>query len=251
MGRSSKKSKVMVLGTFHMRYTPDLKRIDIDESIVQQRQKEIRKVVESLKEYNPTKIAFEIVKEDNDSLNKEFQQYLDGTFKLGVNEIHQFGFQTAAELNHRQVYAIDWMDTVGNMGLGQVLDWAKEEQPDMYNLIHEYYRPKLQLDIKGNSIHELVRECNSESRIKLDHEMYMAIARIGKGIEYIGMDWLRWWYQRNLTIYKNLAEITNASCDRTLLIIGAAHVHLVSQFLVESGLFEVISPNEYLNKSKG
>lgn len=47
-------------------------------------------------------------------------------------------------------------------------------------------------------------------------------------------------------IYSNLAQITNSSSDRTLLIIGAAHIYLVLQFLKESGLFNVVSVNEYL-----
>jgi Family of unknown function (DUF5694) len=40
--------------------------------------------------------------------------------------------------------------------------------------------------------------------------------------------------------------ITNSPSDNTLLIIGAAHIHLVSQFLKESGMFEVVNATEYL-----
>lgn len=75
--------------------------------------------------------------------------------------------------------------------------------------------------------------------------MYMHIARIGRGSDYVGIDWMRWWYQRNLILFANLADISSSN-DRVLLIIGAAHVHLVAQFLKESGLFEIVSVGEFL-----
>lgn len=240
------KPKVMVLGTFHMRYTPDLHRVNFDNLLSPKRQEEIRKVVNSLKSYNPTKIAFEVVKENDNSLNMEYQQYINGEIELKVDEIHQFGFRMAAELKHKNIYAVDWMDSVDNRALSQVFDWAKIEQPELNNFIDENYRSKLQLNLDDKSIIELISNYNEEQFIKKQHEMYMQVARIGKGIEYVGIDWVRWWYQRNLIIYSNLAQITNSSSDRTLLIIGAAHVYLVSQFLKESGLFEVISVNECL-----
>jgi hypothetical protein len=208
--------------------------------------KEIREVVECLKNFKPTKIAFEVVKDKNDLLNDEYQQYINGQLKLKVDEIHQLGFQTAAELKHQNIYAVDWMESVGNRAISQVFDWAKNEQPDLYRLIDEKYRSKLQFDLNDKSIFDLIYNYNKEKFIKNQHEMYMQVARIGKGIEYVGIDWVRWWYQRNLIIYSNLAQITNSLSDHTLLIIGAAHVYLVSQFLKESGLFDVVSVNKYL-----
>lgn len=237
----------MVLGTFHMRYTPDLQRVEFDNLLLPKRQEEIRKVVNVLKNYNPTKIAFEVVKEKDNLLNEEYQQYINGQLELKVDEIHQFGFRTAAELKHKNIYAVDWMESVGNRAFSQVLDWAKIEQPDLAHFIDEEYRFKLQLDLDDKCIFEMICKYNEEIFIKKQHEMYMQIARIGNGVEYVGIDWVRWWYQRNLIIYSNLAEITNSSSDKTLLIIGSAHVYLVSQFLKESELFDVVTLDAYLD----
>ncbi|MCR8849396.1 DUF5694 domain-containing protein [Rossellomorea sp. SC111] len=239
------KPKVMVLGTFHMRYTPDLQHVELDDVLLNDRQNEIKEVVNSLKEFKPTKIALEVEKDKNESLNEEFRKYLNEDLALEVDEIHQFGFRLASELHHNELYAVDWMDNVGNLGLGQVMEWAKNEQPDMYQHINDTYRTKLQLNMDPPNIYEMVKQSNSESRVQLDHEMYMAIARIGRETSYIGIDWVRWWYQRNLIIYSNLAELSTLPDDRTLLIIGSGHVHLVTQFLKESGLVDVVSPNEY------
>ncbi|GGJ97022.1 hypothetical protein GCM10007063_19300 [Lentibacillus kapialis] len=107
---SYNRPKVMVLGTFHMRDTPDLHRAKNDDILTKKRQKEIRNVIECLKEFKPTKMAFEVVKEKQKSLNQKYQQFLNGNLKPEVNEIHQLGFPTAAELKHDTLYAVAWTE---------------------------------------------------------------------------------------------------------------------------------------------
>ncbi|MEI5907436.1 DUF5694 domain-containing protein [Bacillus spongiae] len=240
------KPQIMILGTFHMRYTPDIYRYDVNNLLNNRKQQEIREVVEKIKRFNPTKLAFEVVKEEEEALNKDYKQYLKGELELKVDEVHQYGFRVASELNHNQVYAVDWMKSVGNRGIGQVFDWAKSEQPVLYNYINDKYRSKKEYNSADRNLVELMKELNEESSVKKEHEMYMAVARIGSEDDYVGIDWLRWWYQRNLIIYSNLAKISNSPSDRTVLIIGAAHVHLVSQFLKESGMFDVVPAINYL-----
>lgn len=240
------KPKVMVLGTFHMRYTPDIYKVEFDDLLSERRQNEIRGVVEKVKIFNPTKLAFEVVKENEEEINEEYRQYLNGDLELKIDEMHQYGFRIASELGHQKVYAVDWMKSVGNRGIGEVFEWAKTEQPDLYKYIDEKYRSGRDFNLADKSIGTLMKEMNEESSVKREHEMYMTLARIGSEDDYVGIDWLRWWYQRNLIIYSNLARITNSPSDRTVLIIGAAHIHLVSQFLKESGMFDVEPAIAYL-----
>ncbi|GAA0492729.1 hypothetical protein GCM10008986_18880 [Salinibacillus aidingensis] len=94
--------------------------------------------------------------------------------------------------------------------------------------------------------HVEVNDLIEEHYIKKHHEMYLQVSRIGKGTEYVGIDWVRWWYQRNLIIYSNIAKLAQSSSDRILLIIGAGHAYILSQLLADSGLFEVIPVNKYL-----
>ncbi len=238
--------KVMVLGTFHMRYTPDLYRINVADLLNDNRQQEIRDVIEKIKAFKPTMLAFEVIKGEQEELNKEYKKYLNNEIKLKVDEVHQYGFRIASELKHSQVYAIDWMESIGNMGIGQVFEWAKANQPELYDYIDKKYRSDRDFNLTDKSIVDLMRESNSETNIRKGHEMNMAIARIASEEDYVGIDWLRWWYQRNLIIYSNLAEISNSSSDRIILIIGHAHVYLISQFLRESGMFDVESAMSYL-----
>lgn len=240
------KAQVMILGTFHLRYTPDLYRREIGGIDSLKRQQEIRQVIDHVKNFKPTKIAFEVVKSENDRLNAEYERYLTGELELEVDEVHQFGFPIAAESGHSQVYAVDWMESVGNRGLGEVYEWAKGNQPELIHLIEETYKkPYIADSEKIDDIYELVQYVNDERVIRLSHESYMALARIGHGEEYVGIDWLRWWYQRNLIIYKNLAELV-APDERIILLIGGSHIHLISQFFKESNLVEVVPAGLYL-----
>lgn len=52
--------------------------------------------------------------------------------------------------------------------------------------------------------------------------------------------------QRNLILFSNLARITTSNDDRVLLIIGAGHVQILSQFLNESEIFDLESCFTYL-----
>ncbi|WP_252183598.1 DUF5694 domain-containing protein [Rossellomorea vietnamensis] len=240
------KPKIMILGTFHMRYTPDLYRVEADDLLSDKRQKEIKEVVEKVKRFRPTKIAFEVVKEEEGELNREYQLYVNGEMEAKMDEVHQYGFRLASDLEHENVYAVDWMESVGNRGIGQVFQWAEKEQPELFKYINEEYRTSQENDYKNSTIGELMRNINKRDSTRKDHEKYMAVARIGSSHDYVGIDWLRWWYQRNLIIYANLAELAVSSTDRILLIIGSAHVHLISQFLNESGMFEVVTAEDYL-----
>ena len=75
----------------------------------------------------------------------------------------------------------------------------------------------------------------------------MHIARIGNDDEYIGIDWVRWWYQRNLIIYTNILDLIATKDDRVLVIIGSGHLHVTNQFLSESGEVDLLNPLNYLN----
>ena len=240
------KAKVMILGTFHLRYTPDLYRREIGGIDSIERQQEIRQVIDHVKEFRPTKMAFEVVKSENNRLNTEYERYLKGELELVVDEVHQFGFPIAAESGHREVYAVDWMESVGNRSIGEVYEWAKVNQPKLFSFIEETYQKPNNASMENiDNIYELIQYVNDERVIRLSHESYMALARIGNGEDYVGIDWLRWWYQRNLIIYKNLAELI-APDERIVLLIGSSHIHLISQFLKESNLVEVVPASMYL-----
>ncbi|MGV3488815.1 MAG: DUF5694 domain-containing protein [Tuberibacillus sp.] len=130
------KPSVLVLGTYHMsRGQRDVYRMDPGDA--RTRQEEILECVELLKRYKPTKIAVEYEKVREDFLQSEYRKYLNGEKQLENDEIEQFGFRLAKALNHSAVYAVDWNRPVGGIPAGFIYDFAKEEQPSLFEeMVH-------------------------------------------------------------------------------------------------------------------
>ena len=108
------------------------------------------------------------------------------------------------------------------------------------------YISKLEMNLEDLTVLEALKLVNDDERVPLDHETYMQIARIGTANDYIGVDWIRWLYQRNLIIYKNILDLIDNSDDRILVIIGSGHRHLITQFLLESDEVVVEKANNFL-----
>ncbi|WP_047985820.1 DUF5694 domain-containing protein [Ornithinibacillus californiensis] len=240
------KPKVLVLGTHHMNPTEDMVQINGSE-LLPEREKEIRELLEKFKVYQPTKVAVEVEVKEQERIDQEYQQYMLDQLTLPINEVYQIGFRLAKEMNHKKVHAIDWMEILpGQRAYGEVMNWAEEHQPDMYKYLVEDLIPRNDYQSEGLSLLEMYRKFNDPEQIVRNHEIYMHLARIGKGQDYVAMDWLRWWYQRNLIIYTNLTRLVKHENDRIFLIIGFDHLHTVNQFLEESNMFEVEYTGRYL-----
>jgi hypothetical protein len=70
-------------------------------------------------------------------------------------------------------------------------------------------------------------------------------ARIARGDDCPGANWLQFCCGRNLEIFSNLTRIVGAGEDM-LVIHGAGHAPLLRQFAAQSGYFDVIDPLPYL-----
>src|SRR5699024_3537272 len=106
-----------------------------------------------------------------------------------------------------------WMEDIGNRSIGEVLEWAQTNQMELYNLITKVYIPKITPKIKNLTILEVLKYLNQKERIQLEQELYLNVAQIGEGINYVGIDWVRWWYQRNLIIYNNIIKLIENNDD--------------------------------------
>ncbi|MCG7345864.1 DUF5694 domain-containing protein [Sporosarcina sp. ACRSL] len=240
------KPKIMVMGTFHMGSTSDMIEIEKDSMLSPQRQKEIEEVVDRLKDFKPTKIALEVEKKKNDLINEEFTGFLKGDYQLQENEIDQIGYRLAKEMGHQEVYAVDWMEQGAcQREINEVVEWTKEHQPELYE---EIFCPFYQLELTaaGKSVKDLLLYHNQPEVVDQTHRSYVNMARIKDAVQYVGMDWLIWWYQRNLILFSNLSDLATAPEDRILFIVGGSHVRILENFVKESGLFECVSVQSYL-----
>ena len=166
----------------------------------------------------------------------------------GIIISHQIAFRLAKSLGHKRIYAVDWMEKgAGTCLIVEVYEYTMKEQPQFLNFFDD-----LSFIPEGNytisDIHRFFNEKEyiTKTHITKTHKSYINMARIGINDGYKGMGWLIWWYQRNLIILAHLSQMIEDSNDRIFLLIGAGHVGILTNFLNESGLFEVVDPLDYL-----
>ncbi|WP_229720034.1 DUF5694 domain-containing protein [Oceanobacillus neutriphilus] len=208
----------------------------------------MKEVVKQIAAFKPTKLALEVEKKNEEIINKNYQNYLSGFFNLKLNEIYQLGFRIAKEMQHKAVYCIDWMEKgAATKSIDEVYHWTKENQPVLFKDIFGYIEDEENnRQTKYETILEMYQHVNNKEFVKELHRSNLHIARIKQLTDYIGMEWLIWWYQRNLILFSNLESLATSADDRILFIVGSAHVEILNNFIEESGLFEIEFAQQYL-----
>lgn len=210
------------------------------------RQIEIEELVSKLANFKPTKIAVEMTPEDSENCNEKYREYKLNTHKLEMNEIFQLGFRLGVKIGHDQIYPTDWMGEA-DMNYEDVESWAKENQPELLNEIYgDLLFPEL---TEYKSIIDYYKELNDPTLLTKLHKTYVNIARIGDLNNNVGMNWLSWWYKRNLIMFANLTRLIDSKQEHVLFIVGNSHSIIINNFLKESEICEVVNPLSYLSKN--
>ena len=249
------KPTLVVLGTYHMG-TPGNNVINgkVDDISTPERQKQIVELVEKLKKFKPTKIAVECDVEDDAKTQEIYNKYLSGKYELTKNETNQIGFRLAKDSGHKKVYCVDWGifpdDPLYNYGKYA----AKDAELDKF-LKGVFQKIKERIDAENQKLFKLsvtdqLILLNQPDRIEKDHQDYFDLMRIGRGSEYVGANYLSWWYGRNMKILSNIIRINDSPNDRILVIYGAGHNKLLTQLTKESGFYNIESPLKYLQSKK-
>lgn len=248
---AEEKPKLVILGTYHMATTTsNVINTTVDDVTTPERQREMLELMEKLKKFKPTKIALECDYEINEKVQKQYKDYLAGDFELTRNEVHQIGFRLGKKLSHKKIYCIDWgifpNDSLYNYEI------YSRQHPELNQYLNELYKDNEEKasrtaeKIASRSIVDNLIARNRPKNIEEDHQGYFKLLRIAKDNEYVGANYLSWWYERNLKILTNIIRITESSDNRILVIYGAGHNKLLNQLAIESAYYEVESPLKYL-----
>lgn len=233
----------MVVGSMHLESDINMVNHDFGDVRAPQRQAEIEDIVARLARYGPTKVALEVPARAQERLAGEYAAMRAGGAPPTASEVHQIGLRLAARLGHEAVFAVDWMETVGNRAVSEVYDWARDHQPELYAELMAALSRRASATESGLLSH--LRQLNDPARDLPVHRAYLQLARVGEGLDYVGVDWLRWWYQRNLIVAVNVARLC-APGERVLVLFGADHRYLLTQLLRESGLWHLEEVVGYL-----
>jgi hypothetical protein len=222
----------------------------VDDISTPERQTQVVELIDKLKSIEPTKIVVECDLEKDQMMQDAFNEYLSGKYQLSKNETNQIGFRLAKALGHKKVYCVDWSDFWDDPSINY-LKYA-EKDPELNTFLKKINKNlKDRVDAQSEKMAKLpvidqLVFLNQPERIEADHQAYYDIIRIGRGNEYVGAGYLSWWYRRNFVILDNIIRLTDSPKDRILVIYGAGHLKLLTQFAKESGFYNVESPLKYL-----
>jgi hypothetical protein len=249
------KPTLVVLGTYHMG-TPGNNVVNpkVVDITIPKRQRQIVELVEKLKKFKPTKIVVECDLEDDAKTQEIYNQYLSGNYQLSKNETNQIGFRLAKESGHKKVYCVDWSDFWDDPAINYIKYASQDAELDGFlKGVNQKLRQEIDAEyekILPLSITDQLISVNKPAQIEKSQKVYFNLMRIGRGKEYIGANYVAWWYRRNMTILTNIIRLTDSPNDRVLVVYGVGHAKLLNQFAKESDFYTVESPLKYLKSKK-
>lgn len=87
------RSEVMIVGVYHLGETLDLTKVE--PKSLKELKLESKEVVQALSKFNPTKLAVEVVREEQTELSENYQDYQLDDLNQKKNEIELIGFPLA------------------------------------------------------------------------------------------------------------------------------------------------------------
>jgi len=254
--RNKEKPQLMLLGTFHFKdqgldgYKPKFS-VDI---LSEKRQKEVEALVDEIAKFNPTKIAIEW-KKDNDQriTDSLYNEYLMGRYKLRENEIFQVAFRLGKKLGHKKLYCVDAF----SRGFDNIPDkktWSEQNNQTKY--LDTTYGPmydewlKYEDSLKASRpLKEHLLYLNGEESQMLNLGLYLyGSFRLATKDEYVGADGVMWWYNRNLRILSNLLQLAENKNDRIFMMIGAGHVPIIKHAAKASPEVKYVEITDYIKQ---
>lgn len=252
--RNGDKPGLMILGTFHFRdagrdgYKPKFPFNVLSPA----RQAEVEDLVNSLAEYQPTKIAVEWKKDtDQPFLDSLYQRYLEGKYTLGENEVYQVLFRLGKKLGHTKLYCVDaparWYPDVPDDSTFSAQYQQSRFDDTVYN---EKYFKFYQLQDSLKTVFPLkqtLQRVNADQADYLFHGHYLVGSyKYASGNQYPGADNLTGWYNRNLRILANVLQLADKPEDKIFLLIGHGHLPVLRQAARSTPEIKFTEVDDYL-----
>lgn len=252
-----KKTEVLTLGSFHFAFRNlDLIKTSAEDQIdvlEPKYQKEIVEIVNRIARFKPTIIVIESNPDKQGKYDSLYNEYLQGRYNLGRDEIDQIGFRIAKMMQLKTLYCVNaWgrdyetLDPVltgtDSLGNKKFMDYFYKYA----DTIKQYF-PKPVFKTKGIRA-ELIQK-NDPKNISRDMGSYLigAFKYETSDNEFFGADFVTgWWFNRNLRIFRNIQKINAKPTDRILVLFGAGHMTLLNSFFEASPEYKLLKVNDYL-----
>lgn len=233
--KNQKKSKVMILGTFHFNdggndaYKPKFS-MDINS---EKKQQEVQDLLQILVKFNPTKVAIENMPERQKFHDSLYSEFLNNRYKLGKNEIFQVSYRLAKLMNHSKLYTIDAPAREYSIEIDEDSLLTANHQEKYADKI--YNKLFFSLYAKEDSLKSILplktmlTYVNNPERLRLGLGHYLiGNIKVSADGYYPGADGATAWWNRNLRIFSNILQLAAESNEeRIFVMIGAGHLQIL------------------------
>lgn len=240
--------EVLNFGTFHMGFTNDAHKTEFDESD-RKNQERVHDVAEKLAEFNPTVILLEQEPEQNETIQKEYQQYRENPDMVFENpsEIELLAYELGRLSGAERIYGID--HKMGyNYRIGQQID--NQIDPEWLDRYYEdpfSYYPSIDVNEDTLSLQKQLELMNTDEYlnflIAVNADM---LTHAGTEDGFEGADEAAKYYQRNLRMYSNLNRIELEENDRVFILMGASHTAFFRNFMRGDPTYNMVDTFKYL-----
>src|SRR5690554_1405732 len=232
------KNKILTLGTFHFHLVKSQFGVDFDINS-KDNQKELTEIIKQIEDYKPTKIFVEWEYSKQGELDELYNLYLkDKTFELikqkyGKNEtkyfdseVQQLGFKLADKLNHKNLYAFDYILNEPNDTLMVAIQKANQTElmNEIQNDFGEYGQMLITKFQQEKSIKNLLLFFNEkEIEDKLNSGYISLFNKAGSKDDFSGAYFVSERFKRNLYMYSLIQKQIDKTNERILVIVGGQH----------------------------
>ncbi|MFA0813240.1 DUF5694 domain-containing protein [Microbulbifer epialgicus] len=245
--RADKPAKVMMLGVFHFR-NPGLDLIKSDQInvLTNESQSYIKRLTTELGKQKPTHVLAECEPSEQDSINENYKNYIDGLYQLNSNETEQLGFRIAKTAGLANIICYDDMQIHNR----QWTTRAYMEGADPYryeehaDFLKEFKR-KTDEAHKSLSLKELLKLTNDIEHDKLNMNLSIRNNDVKAGNIYLGAEGNASWWHRNFRMYANIQKVAQPG-TKVIIIGGQGHTAILKILLSADLQRQAWDINEYL-----
>jgi hypothetical protein len=226
-------AQVMLIGTFHFgdpgQDAVQTRSLDVTTAEAQRFLDELSRKIAA--EFKPTRVLLEYSPSSEADVNRQYREFLQGRFVLGVNEIYQLGFRIARYSELDQIRSFDHRDI--EWQAERMLDYAEKNDPAAlaaFNRTIEELTETAQRQQESLSLRQLMALHNDPGEFATNKALYIHTNSIGARDGYAGADAASSWWHRNFRMYANIQQAAQPG-ERVLVLAGSGHIAIIADFL--------------------
>ncbi|MGB5007917.1 MAG: DUF5694 domain-containing protein, partial [Ferruginibacter sp.] len=207
-----------------------------------------------LAKYKPTKVTIESMPERQKFHDSLYNEFINGRYEPGENEIYQVSYRLAAMMGHKKVYTID----------APARGFDDEMNTDSFAIVHHqqkyadtvYSNMFFALYAKDDSLKSVLplrtslAYQNNPERLRLGLGHYLlGDFKVSADGYYPGADGSTYWWNRNLRIFSNILQLAaSTNEERIFVMIGAGHLQILRLLAMACPEIDFVDAYDYLKQ---